>query len=180
VERFVSSAGGAIARGRRRLRWLLGGLCGFLLAAAVGAFSVGRFGPGAIALLALAVPLFAWRTASDHETLWLALDDGGLEIRMRWRQRRLPLAGAVARRLSAEEIADLERLATLGGITAGSGGFESRRLGEFELYASDLRNAVLVEAGEERLVVTPDDAEAFLSSLRAPNVATSASPRATS
>jgi hypothetical protein len=78
----------------------------------------------------------------------------------------VPLAGAVARRLDPAEVRDLERLATLGGVTAGSGGFESRRLGEIELYASDLRNAVLIESGEERLVVTPDEADRFVESLR--------------
>ena len=175
MTRFLSTGGGAIARGRRRLRWLLGGLCAFLLAAGLGAFWVHRVGPGMIALLLTAVPLFAWRTATDHETLWLDIGDrqvAELEIRMRWRRRRLPLEGARARRLESAEIADLERLATLGGITAGSGGFESRRLGDLELYASDLRNAVLIESGEERLVVTPDDAAGFLAALASANEAT--------
>lgn len=167
MTRFLCSSGGAIGRGRRRLRWLLGGLACFLLAAAVGAMVAGRLAPGLIAIVATAVPLYAWRTASDHETLWLEIVDRQLDIRMRWRRRQVPLAGAAARQLDANEIRDLERLATLGGITAGSGGFESRRLGEIELYASDLRNAVLVEAGEERLVVTPDEAESFVAALRA-------------
>jgi hypothetical protein len=178
--RFLSTSGGAIARGRRRLRWLLGGLCLFLLLAATGAFAARRIGAGVIALLALAVPLFAWRTASDHETLWLDLDGDELEIRMRWRRRRLPLSGTRARRLDPSEIADLERLATLGGVTAGAGGFESRRLGEIELYASDLRNAVLMERDEERWVLTPDDAEGFVVALRSANEATSPSARSTS
>lgn len=167
MARFVCSPGGAIDRGRRRLRWLLGGLVFFLLAAGVGAFVAGRIAPGLIAIAAMAVPLYAWRTASDHETLWLEIAEGELDIRMRWRRRRVPLAGVGARRLDEGEIRDLERLATLGGITAGSGGFESRRLGEIELYASDLRNAVLVEVEEERLVVTPDDADSFVAALRA-------------
>jgi len=126
--RFLSTSGGAIARGRRRLRWLLGGLCLFLLLAATGAFAARRIGAGVIALLALAV----------------------------------------------------ERLATLGGVTAGAGGFESRRLGEIELYASDLRNAVLMERDEERWVLTPDDAEGFVVALRSANEATSPSARSTS
>jgi hypothetical protein len=160
--RFECTAGGAVLRGRRRLRALLGGLCLFLLAAAALAFVSGRLGPGVIALLALAVPLFAWRAASDHETLWLEIADGALEVRMRWRRRRALLKGSLARPLAADERRDLERLATLGGITAGSGGFDSRRLGEIELYASDLRNAVLVEASDERWVVTPDDVAGFV------------------
>jgi hypothetical protein len=167
VARFLSTAGGAVRRGRRRLRLLLAGLSFFLLAAALAAFVSGRAGPGVLALLALLVPGLAWRTASDHETLWLDVEPGALEIRMRWRRRRVPLAGAVVRRLALEEIPELERLATLGGITAGSGGFESRRLGEIELYASDLGHAVLLEAGEERLIVTPDEVDAFVAAVRA-------------
>jgi hypothetical protein len=167
LARFACTAGGAVLRGRRRLRVLLAALAGFLLAAAALAFSTGRIAPGVIALVALAVPAFAWRAASDHETLWLALEADLLEIRMRWSRRTLALAGARARRLDSEEVSDLERLATLGGIAAGSGGFESRRLGELELYASDFRNAVLVEAGEERLVLTPDAADDFVDAVRA-------------
>ncbi len=167
MERFPSTAGGAVRRGRRRLRLLLGGLSLFLLAAALLAFATGRVAPGVLALLALAVPALAWRTASDHETLWLEVEPGALEIRMRWRRRRVPLAGAAVRRLAPDEIRACERLATLGGITAGSGGFESRGLGEIELYASDLGNAVLLEAGEERLIVTPDDVGAFVERIRA-------------
>jgi hypothetical protein len=41
-------------------------------------------------------------------------------------------------------------------------------LGELELYASDFAHAVLVDLGETRLIVTPDDPEAFLGALSSP------------
>jgi hypothetical protein len=94
--------------------------------------------------------------------LWLELSNDELRIRMRYRSELLPIAGARARRLTTPEILHLERLATLGGVTASHGGYESHLLGEIELYASDLKNAVFVETEERRLIVTPDDPEGFL------------------
>jgi hypothetical protein len=76
------------------------------------------------------------------------------------------VAGSEARRLTAEETAHVEGLATTGGVAAGSGGFESHRLGEIEIFASDFAHAVLIDLGETRLIVTPDDAEGFLAALR--------------
>jgi hypothetical protein len=106
--------------------------------------------------------------SGDLDLLALELADGRLAIELRRGRERFAVAGVRARRLTPEEIGHLERLATNGGITAGSGGFESHRLGELDLYASDLANAVLVELGETRLVLTPDEPEAFLEALSSP------------
>jgi len=138
-----------------------------LLAAAILAFTLGRIAAGVIALLLAALPWLAWRAGTDSEVLWLELSDEELRIRMRYRSELLAIAGARARRLTAAEIAHLERLATLGAITASHGGYESHLLGEIELYASDLANAVLVDAEERRLIVTPDDPEVFAREVRA-------------
>jgi hypothetical protein len=81
---------------------------------------------------------------------------------MRRQSEVVPLRGAVARRLGADEIDHLQGLATVGGVTAGTGGFDSHRLGELDLYASSLDNAVLIDRGESSVVVTPDDPERFL------------------
>lgn len=164
--RFPCTPGGAILRGRRRLRALFVGLTLLMAAVAVGTWIAGRFWPGLLALAVAAVPLFAWQMSGDLDALWIEVDDGGLTIQMRRRRERFPLSGAEVRRLGPDEIGHLERLATAGGVTAGSGGFESHLLGELDLYASDLGHAVLVEAGEDRLVVTPDDPEGFLAAVR--------------
>ena len=172
--RFSCTAGGAILRGRARLRRLLLGLALVLVAAAVLFWlsllirGGGLWWPGLFALLASSVPWMAWRMSGDLDLLWLAVGAGRLTIEMRRRRERFDLAGAAVRRLTAEEIGHLERLATNGGITAGTGGFESHLLGEFDLYASDLANAVLVDLGETRPIVTPDDPEGFLEALSAP------------
>ena len=52
------------------------------------------------------------------------------------------------------------------GIVAGSGGFDSHLLGEFDLYASDLENSLFVDAGGSRLVLTPDQPDEFVESFR--------------
>lgn len=185
ARRFPCTAGGAILRGRLRLRRLLVGLT--LLMTVVGAVTIasGQVFPGIFALLVALVPWTAWRMSGDLDPVWLELSQGSrgsslspgstgergnginstLTVQMRRRSERFPVAGAEARRLTAEEIASLERLATSGGLVAGTGGFESRLLGELDLYASDFANAVLLEAGDQRIVVTPDDPEGFLGAL---------------
>ncbi|HEX3127175.1 MAG TPA: PH domain-containing protein [Thermoanaerobaculia bacterium] len=166
AQRFPCTAGGAILRGRLRLRRLLVGLTVLMTAVGIATIAYGRVFPGIFALLVALVPWTAWRMSGDLDPLWLELAKGSLNVQMRRRNERFPVAGAEARRLTAEEIGSLERLATSGGLVAGTGGFESRLLGELDLYASDFANAVLVEAGDLRLVVTPDDPEGFLAALR--------------
>ncbi len=163
--RFPCTPGGAIRRGRRRLAALLAGLALLLVAVAGGAWWSGRRWPAVLALAVALVPWTAWRMSGDLDPLWLEIEAGWLVVQRRRRRERREIAGALARRLTAEEIAHLERLATAGGIAAGTGGFDSRLLGEFDLAASDLGNAVLVDRGESRLVVTPDEPEAFLAAL---------------
>ena len=164
--RFPCTSGGAILRGRRKLRALLAGLTLLMIAVVIATWRAGRLGPSFLALLAaLVLPWMAWRMSGDLDLFWLDLEDGWLTVQMRRQRERFPVSGAAARRLDADEIEHLERLATTGGVTAGSGGFESHRLGEIDLYASDLGHAVLLDLGESRLVVTPDDPEGFLAAL---------------
>jgi hypothetical protein len=167
AQRFPCTAGGAILRGRLRLSRLLLGLTVLMTAIGVATITVGRVYPGIFALLVALVPWTAWRMSGDLDPLWLDVSKGTLAIQMRRRSERFQIAGAEVRRLTPEEIESLERLATSGGLVAGTGGFESRLLGELDLYASNFANAVLLEAGELRMVVTPDDPEAFLGSLGA-------------
>lgn len=163
---FPCTPGGAIARGKRRLRRLLGGFAALALAAGAAAGWAGRPGPAALALLAALFPVLALRMSGGLDPVALELAGSRLTVRLRRGAVQLELAGGVARLLSPAEVAHLERLATTAGLTAASGGFDSHLLGEFDLYASDPANAVLVEAGEARVIVTPDRPGEFLAACR--------------
>lgn len=165
--RFPCSRSGALARGRWRLGWLLGGAAAVMLATAAAAWAAGRFWPGLLAALVALVPLMALRMSGDLDLLGLDVDPGALVLLLRSGRDRVPLDGASARRLTDEEIRHLAGLASRGGVVAGSGGYESHLLGEIELFATDLGHAVLVETEDRRLVVTPDDPEIFLEALTA-------------
>jgi hypothetical protein len=165
ARRFPCTPGGAVLRGRLRLRWLLVGLAVLMVVVAVLTWLAGQRWPAVLALLVAGIPWLAWRMSGDLEVLWVDLYLEGsshLTIQMRRRRERFPLGGAEVRRLTPEEIEHLERLATSGGVTAGTGGFDSRLLGEVDLYASNFSNAVLVDLGESRLVVTPDNPDGLL------------------
>jgi Bacterial PH domain len=144
------------------------GLTLLMLGVAVTAFAMGVRWPALFALLVALIPWTAWRMSGDLDPLWLDLERNTLILQLRRRRLRHPLAGAEARRLTPEETTHLERLATTGGVVVGTGGFDSRLLGEFELYASDLANAVLLDLGETRLVLTPDEPDRFVAALTSP------------
>ena len=117
VRRFPCTPGGAILRGRRRLRTLLVGLAVLMLAVALAAGVARRIGPALVALAVALVPWTAWRMSGDLDPFWLETGDGWLGVQMRRRRERFNIAGfagAQGRRLTAGEIAHLETLATSG------------------------------------------------------------------
>lgn len=164
---FRCTAGGRVAAGRRRLKGLLALVALVMLAVSAGTWAAGRVVPALLAAAVAAVALFILRMSGDLEPLQLEVTPEQLVVQTRRRWLRVPLPALAARRLRPDEIRHVEALATAGGVVAGTGGFDSHRLGEFDLYASDLANAVLLEAEEMRVIVTPDDPEEFLAGLRA-------------
>ncbi len=170
---FPCSLGGAVARGRKRLRQFLGFLLLLMIGVAISAFYFGRIGGGILALIAAIGPLIALGLVGETDLDVLQLSSGLLIIRLGSGTERIALAGAVPRRLEEEEIRHLERLAGHAGIVAGTGGYDSAQLGVFDLYASNLHNSILIETTiddeEHRVVVTPDDPAAFLAALAQQN-----------
>lgn len=176
--RFLCTPGGAVARGRRRLRLLLLGAAIPMLGLAVAMFWIGRWGPGLISLGAGLLAWFTWHMSGDLEPLWLRLEDGVLVVQMRRQAARLELRQPRARRLEAQEREHLASLSSAAGVTFASASFESHRLGAFDLFATNLANAVLIDVqappGEEgdrdgiRWIVTPDDPDRFLGALGEP------------
>lgn len=164
-ERFSTTPRGAVARARSRRARLLIGLAALMAAVAVATFFAGRIIPGLLALAAAVAPLLAWRWTSDGDLLWLDLGPDELRIQLRGGRERLALAGASARRLDENEIRHLESLIAGSGFGAGCGSFDSRLLGEVDLFATDLERAVLVTSGEQAAVVTPDETQRFVDRL---------------
>ena len=162
---FPCTPGGSIAASRRRFKMLMLGMGILMLVVAVVVLVEGRV---IAALLAFAVALvsrLAWRMSGDLTPIRLEVVPGTLTVRTRRHPIEIPLPGMSARALTTDDIAHLERLASAGGFVVATGGFDSHRLGEFDLYASNLGHAVLVEALEHRLVLTPDDPTRFLEAL---------------
>jgi hypothetical protein len=161
-QRFTCSRGGTVGHSRQRLRSFLLMLALVTFAVALVAAIVDRWVPSLLAVAAGLLALFARRMSTDLDPLWIDLEGTELRIQMRRQHQLVSLVDTTLRRLDATEIAHLATLATTAGITAGTGGFESHLLGELDLYATRLENAVLIEHEENATVVTPDDPEAFL------------------
>ena len=166
-ERFPCTPSGVIASSRRRFSAFLLVLALAMAVATLAMILAGRFVP---ALLAAGVGLvvgMAWRMSRELSPQSLEVSPGQLTVQTASIRFDVPLEGALVRALASDESAHVRRLASTAGLVAGVGGFDSHRLGEFDLYATNLAHAVLIDAGEDRLVVTPDRPEAFLSAAAA-------------
>ena len=166
ASRFPCTPGGVIARGRRRMEWLFLVLALTMLVATVVAWVTGRLVPGLLALTVVVIIAVARRMSRELQPRAVELVPGNLTIETESHRIDVPIDGAKIRHLEPAEIRHLERLASVGGIVAGSGGFDSHLLGEFDLYASDLENSLFVDAGGSRLVLTPDQPDEFVESFR--------------
>ena len=164
--RFPCTARGAVAAGHRTLAWLLLGLAAGMVVAAILVFINERPMPALLCLAVAFVLGTIWRMSGDLDLLWLEVEPDRLTVQMKSQRLRLPLLAPKVRILDAAERAHAERLASNGLLVAGTGGFDSHLLGEFNLHASDLDNAVLVETGDSRVVVTPDDPAGFVAAFR--------------
>lgn len=166
-QHFECTPNGVVESSRRRLRRYLMLLAVLTLVVAAAAAWMGRTVPMLLAVGAAGLALFSRRMSADLDPLWLELTPGTLAVQMRRQRQTVPLISPCARRLQPGEIEHLTSLATIAGLTAGTGGFDSHLLGEFDLYATDLGNAVLVEQEENSVVVTPDHPEPFLLAINA-------------
>ncbi len=164
--KFECTPAGVISRGRRKLTFLLVGLSLGMLVVAAAVWISGRVFPGFLALGVSIMTFIAWRMSCELNLEWLQVADGVLTLRAVHQQIQLPITDLSIRLLDSAELEHLERLASAGGIVAGSGGFDSHILGEFDLYATNLRNSVLIESPESRLVVTPDEPDEFIKVLK--------------
>lgn len=160
--RFSCTPSGVIASSRK---WFSGFLLVLALIMAVATLAMILAGRWVPALLSAGVGLvvgMAWRMSRELSLQWLEISKDRLTVQTASVRFEVALDDAATRALEDEEIAHVRRLASTAGLVAGVGGFDSHLLGEFDLYATDLDHAVLIDSGEERFVVTPDDPERFL------------------
>lgn len=162
---FGCTPDGVVATGQKRLARVFALLGLALLMAAGFALATRQVFAGAIALLLALGVFIIYRMSRELDPTELVVENENLAILMRHALRRLPLEGATIRRLNQDEIEHLAVLTSSGGFVAGSGGFDSHLLGEFDLYASRLENAVLLETLDGRAIVTPDEPEAFVATV---------------
>lgn len=160
--RFECTPDGAVASGQRFMTRIFSLLGVALLAATGFAVATGQIFAGMLALVLALGVFIIYRMSRELDPTELVVEGQTLSILMRHALRRLSLTEASTRRLTREEIEHLASLTSSGGFVAGTGGFDSHVLGEFDLYASRLYNAVLVEAPDGRIIVTPDAPEAFI------------------
>ncbi len=162
---FSCTAEGVVAASRRRLGFVFAALGGVLVAGVLFAILTRQLFAGSLALF-LALGVFViHRMSRELEPTELDVKAGSVSIFMRHALRRLPLEDAVVRRLEPHEIDHLAGLTSTGGFVAGAGGFDSHILGEFDLYASRLENAVLLETTDGRAIVTPDQPDEFVAAV---------------
>jgi len=163
---FSCTPGGGIALGIRRLSRFFSALVALMVLAAAACWITGRLFPGFLALAVASLVAFTWRMSNDLRPRQLMLERGLLMIATPRQLIEFSIEGATIRPLEDDERAHLERLASAGGVVAGSGGFDSRHLGEFDLYASDFANALYIRGLEVKLVVTPDQPAEFIRTFR--------------
>lgn len=105
---------------------------------------------------------------------------GEIRVRRLFGATRLPLAGLKSVEADAGATHGSLRLLGNGGFLSTTGWFWNRRLGRYRMFANDVSRAVVLDYGERRVVVAPDDPIRFIREVReraasTPRSATSAS-----
>lgn len=163
--RFSCTPAGVIAASRKRLSGFLLALVLIMTVATVAMLVAGRFVPALLAAGVGLVVAMAWRMSLELSPQWMEITQGQLTVQTATVRFVVPLAGAAARELQREEKDHLRRLASTAGLVAGVGGFDSHLIGEFDLYATDLEKAVLIDSAEDRFIVSPDKPTEFLAAI---------------
>lgn len=96
------------------------------------------------------------------------VDGGSVYVRRLLWESRVDLDGlqAVERQDRASIRRGMIKVWGNGGLFSFSGTFRSRELGMFRMYVTDLDRLVLLTIGERKVVMSPDDPEAFIALLR--------------
>lgn len=113
--------------------------------------------------LAVAMPL----AALPFVVRGYEIRDGALWVRRLFWHTRIDLAGLRSARIDPTALCASVRTCGNGGLFSFTGRYWSRQLGAFRAYATGLRRTVVLAFDDRRVVVTPDDPEAFVLALTA-------------
>ena len=118
----------------------------------------------ALAILSLLIILVAY----SYSPRGYILEGRSLVVQRLAGQVRIPLDEVrEVRRITPDDLRGCLRLWGSGGLFGYYGLFSSSQLGRFTQYATSRKNSVLLITGTKRFVVSPDDVDAFLASIRA-------------
>jgi hypothetical protein len=92
---------------------------------------------------------------------------GSLVIRRVFRSTRWPLALPTRAEVRPSVMANSWRLWGNGGFFAFSGIFSNAALGKYRAFVTDFARTVVLDTPRGRLVVSPDDPEAFIAAIKA-------------
>ena len=90
----------------------------------------------------------------------------GLYVRRLFWRTRIELAGLREARFDPEALKGSIRLWGNGGLFAFCGLFRNKKLGNFRLFATNLRQFVVLAGRERNVVVTPSNPEEFIRQVR--------------
>lgn len=82
-----------------------------------------------------------------------------------WTTNRFALAGLTRVETGADVLQGMRKRSGNDGLGAITGEFRSKRLGDFEVYATDAAKAVVLHWPDHRLAVSPDQTESFIAAL---------------
>ena len=115
-----------------------------------------------IVLTVAAIPaVAAWFAVTGY-----VLDGGTLFVKRLVSETRIPLDGLREASHEPEACKGSLRVFGNGGLYAFTGLYQNRRLGRFRLYGTDLAKSVVLSLPEGTVVVTPEQPEAFVDSVR--------------
>lgn len=129
----------------------------FLLAVALGPSPV----PWPLRCLALAVPAGALPFA----IFGYEIREGTLEVRRLGWRTKIDLAGLKSAQADPSALRGSIRTCGNGGLYSFTGWYWNKKIGSYRAYATDLKRAVVLTFESRRIVVTPDDPEAFVRAL---------------
>ncbi len=120
-----------------------------------------------IALSSAATLLAIWVGAALFAVRGYVLSPSALVVqRLLWRTE-VSLDGLIRAVAEPRAMSGSYRLAGNGGLFSFSGQFTNRQLGRYRAFATAPRLAVVLELPKQKIVVTPDQPERFLSTLHA-------------